>query len=306
MAENIGASSQISQSVKSREQLTKLDNQNPTSRLPNLSAPMSQQPKLTLYRGWQDRGKYVWSPFVIKIEARLRFSGIKYDIDCGSPRTGPKGKIPYIEIQEPESDSNDSLKPTSMGDSTLIIKHLVSRGTLSDLNEKLDLPDQANDLAIRALLEDKLYFYHMWERWTQNYYAMRDHVLSAIAYPIRVIIGQLVYWNTTAALHRQGTGRYTAEEIVLFRREIWEAINKYLTTSKNKMKGPDENQRPFWVLGMDQPTDADATVFGFIVSVLVSTAAPDSQEVVKGFPVILDYARRIHDVYFPDYEKWQE
>lgn len=29
---------------------------------------------------------------------------------------------------------------------------------------------------------------------------------------------------------------------------------------------------------------------------------PDSQAVVKGLPVLLDYAGRIHDAYFPDYE----
>lgn len=31
-------------------------------------------------------------------------------------------------------------------------------------------------------------------------------------------------------------------------------------------------------------------------------SAPESQKVVKSFPTILDYARRIHDRYFPDYE----
>lgn len=35
-------------------------------------------------------------------------------------------------------------------------------------------------------------------------------------------------------------------------------------------------------------------------------SGPDSQKLVKQFPVILDYARRIHEVYFPDYEKWEE
>lgn len=29
---------------------------------------------------------------------------------------------------------------------------------------------------------------------------------------------------------------------------------------------------------------------------------PDSQAVVKGLPVLLEYAGRIHDAYFPDYE----
>ncbi len=31
--------------------------------------------------------------------------------------------------------------------------------------------------------------------------------------------------------------------------------------------------------------------------------APDSRKVVQGFPVLIEYAGRIHDYYFPDYEK---
>lgn len=29
---------------------------------------------------------------------------------------------------------------------------------------------------------------------------------------------------------------------------------------------------------------------------------PESTEIVRGFPVVVEYARRIHDEYFPDYE----
>lgn len=37
---------------------------------------------------------------------------------------------------------------------------------------------------------------------------------------------------------------------------------------------------------------------------IMNCRAPDSQKVVRGFPVLLEYADRIHDKYFPDYEKW--
>ncbi|PGH35793.1 hypothetical protein GX50_01377 [[Emmonsia] crescens] len=271
-----------------------------------------QQPQLILHRGWPDKGKYVWSPFVVKVEARLRFAGVNYEVQGGTPRTAPKGKIPYVEIRNASQEDNGSTaggnSPETIADSTSIIKQLVERGILPDfsLRSKIDGPGDANDLAIRALMEDKLYFYQIWERWTQNYYTMRDHVLSPIPYPVRVLVGLLVYRNTRQTLHGQGVGRYTAEEIAVFRREIWEAINQYLTLSKSKLTGHDANARPFWILGTDQPTEADATVFGFIVSALVCTAGPDSQKLVKQFPVILDYARRIHEVYFPDYEKWEE
>ncbi|KAJ9220445.1 hypothetical protein C8Q69DRAFT_65575 [Paecilomyces variotii] len=258
-------------------------------------------PELTVYRGWLDPGKHIWSPFVIKLEARLRFAGVRYETKGGSLRDAPRGKIPYAELRERGSDS------VILADSTLIIKHLVERDILPNINAQASSPTvRAQDLAIRALFEEKLYFYHAWERWTQNYYAMRDRLLSALIYPKRVIIGLLLYRHATQMLHDQGTGRYTAAEIRVFRSEIWEAINGLLISSRARatVNGA-PNDQPFWVLEGDHPTEADATVFGFIVSVLVCTANPESQQLVKQFPAILDYAGRIHDRYFPDYAKWE-
>ena len=39
---------------------------------------------------------------------------------------------------------------------------------------------------------------------------------------------------------------------------------------------------------------------------LNDTSGPDSQKIVRRHPGVMDYATRIHNVYFPDYEKWQE
>lgn len=116
------------------------------------------EPKLTLYRGWPTQGEHVWSPFVIKLEARLRFAGISYQTAAGSPKAAPKGKIPYVEI--PISD-NAADGRRQMGDSTLIIKHLIETGAIPHLNSRLSPEDKARDLATRALLEDKLYFFHV-------------------------------------------------------------------------------------------------------------------------------------------------
>jgi hypothetical protein len=107
--------------------------------------------ELKLYRGWKDPGRFVWSPFVTKIELRLRVAEVKYHTEVGSVREAPKGKIPYIEFAEKDK----------LGDSTLIIKRLVKEGYVDDLNEFLSYEQNAYDLALRALLEDKLYFYHV-------------------------------------------------------------------------------------------------------------------------------------------------
>ena len=128
-----------------------------------MSETEKDQARLIVYRGWLDKGKHVWSPFVIKLEARLRFAGIKYTAEVGSTQKAPNGKIPYVDPRgfQPGHTVPDDGQPPLLGDSTLIIKHFVESGILPDLNGNVIPALQAQDLAIRALLEDKLYFYHV-------------------------------------------------------------------------------------------------------------------------------------------------
>jgi hypothetical protein len=119
-----------------------------------VSAPKSH-PTITVYRGFKGTGHYVWSPFVNKLEARLRFGGLSYNCAAGSPREAPRGKIPYISI------STGDEPPEKLVDSTLIITKLIENGFLKDLNADFLPAQRVTDLALRALLEDKLYFYQV-------------------------------------------------------------------------------------------------------------------------------------------------
>lgn len=98
---------------------------------------------------------------------------------------------------------------------------------------------------------------------------MRDHILSEIPYAARLIVGLIIYRKSVQTLHGQGVGRLSEEEIKLFRQEIWATFNDLLVSAK---KGADQRDKPFWVLGGGYPTEADASLFGFIVSVLMCTA----------------------------------
>lgn len=263
-----------------------------------MSSNSTSQPEISLCRGWKDPGRYVWSPFVTKVELRLRLANLSYKTECGSLKQSPKGKFPYVVFTDPETSNS-----TSLSDSTLIISDLVQQGRLPDINAALTPLQRAQDLALRALLEDKLYFYHSYERFILNYYTMRDYVLEGFSLPLRIIIGQLMYRNTSATLHGQGTGRFSPEEIAAFRLQIWESFSDLLTASKRNAKS---KTKPFWLLGGEGPSEADMVLFGFVVSVMYCTAAPDSQKVVREFPIVLEYAGRIHDAYFPDYERWDD
>lgn len=114
------------------------------------------QPEIVVYTGFEGSNSYTWSPFVTKLEARLRFAGIKYRTASGSPRSAPRGKIPYVSIKQHDTD-----EATLLGDSTLIIEKLMADGVVNDLNSRLSPSEKANNLSLQALLEDKLYFYQV-------------------------------------------------------------------------------------------------------------------------------------------------
>lgn len=150
--------------------------------MPPPAGSSSSAAALVLYRGWPTQGHHVWSPFVVKLEARLRFAGVRYECRGGNPLHAPRGKIPYVEIpplssasaplvavasrggqtgRKGEVERKRGGEVTQMGDSGLITRHLVERGMLPDLNARLSPRQRELDLATRALLEDKLFFYHV-------------------------------------------------------------------------------------------------------------------------------------------------
>lgn len=106
---------------------------------------------------------------------------------------------------------------------------------------------------------------------------MHDHALSSIPWPMRVLIGQIVYRSHKAMLYGQGTLRLSDEEIRASKREIWDSINSVLVAVRSSRGAgssgsSDPKTRPLWFLGGDEPTEVDTTLFGFIVSVLLCTA----------------------------------
>lgn len=109
------------------------------------------------------------------------------------------------------------------------------------------------------------------ERWLDNFYAQRDKIFESKPYPVRLLLGQLAYRKFSLAAYLQGSGRHTREETTAATREIWNTINDLLEERRRgKVSAGGEGKgEPFFVLGGEGPTAADASVFGFVVSNLI-------------------------------------
>lgn len=118
---------------------------------------------ITLYRGFPAKKAFSPSAFVSKLETRLRLGGVPFHVDAagGTPMNGPRGKIPYVAVAERNAETNDVAPPTLLGDSGLIARELIDMGVLEDLNASLSAEQKARDLALRGLLEDRLYWFEV-------------------------------------------------------------------------------------------------------------------------------------------------
>lgn len=131
-----------------------------------------------------------------------------------------------------------------------------------------------------------------YEKWIENYYTMRNNILGPMisSYPLLVIFGYLHYHKVLRTLHGQGTARYTSEERAAKRLEIWEGMNALVVEARTKQKAQLQAQAqaqnrdddeyddqvaaggPIWLGGDKGPTEADATLFGFLASSLICDA----------------------------------
>lgn len=107
----------------------------------------------------------------------------------------------------------------------------------------------------------------MAEKWIDNFYIQRDGALQSKHISLKFMIGLVAHWRVTQTLHSQGSGRFSSEEQKMFRYEIWKTLEEMLADRQAAVEHQDQ---PFWCLGGQTATEADAVVFAFISTALVA------------------------------------
>jgi glutathione S-transferase len=184
------------------------------------------------------------SPFVTKAEVLLKMAGLPYKTDTGGFNKAPKGKLPYI------IDDGDTI-----ADSTFIRWHLEKKYRI-DLDRGLDAEQRAIAWAFEKMLEDHLYWAVVHERWMDdaNFDKGPRTFFRRIPSPLRPFLVPMIRRQVRRALHGQGMGRHSPEEIVALGTRSIDATADFLGT------------KPF-LMG-SEPTGVDATAFAFIAGLL--------------------------------------
>ncbi|KIM30576.1 hypothetical protein M408DRAFT_323363 [Serendipita vermifera MAFF 305830] len=235
---------------------------------------------VTLYRFQHDPMRFCDSTYVNKLDALLTFSGldgIKYE--SGKMSKAPRGKFPFIEL-------DGAIIP----DSELAYRSCIDKGLVECLDRGAGLSDKeaAISLSYRALVERNLEEIMGYERWMEHWYETRDKILGDIPALMRPVLAYwLVYRPTSAKYWHTEISRITPEE----RQRNLESHVRALAAIIPKAG---------YIMGKATPTRIDATIFGFLTSLIRSPElSPKMIAEVDKYPHIFEYRNRLASEFWP-------
>ena len=215
------------------------------------------------------------SPFVMKAMLLLKMSGLDYVEDRSGFSKAPKGKQPYID------DDGEIV-----ADSTFIRFHL-ERKYGKDFDAHLSDEQKAVGWCVEKMCEEHFYWIVVRIRWMDDANFKRGPARFFDSAP--AIVRPLAKWfirrRIANALWAQGIGRHSAAEIDALGVRDVEALATLI------------GDKPY--LFGNEPRGADATVFGFLASVMAPMAESAVRDAALAKPNLVAYRDRIMQTYFP-------
>lgn len=219
------------------------------------------------------------SPFVTKTEVLLKMASLPYTVDTTGFNNAPKGKLPYIV------DNGEII-----ADSTFIRWHIEKKYNI-DFDRGLSAEQRAIAWAFEKMLEDHLYWAGVHARWMvdANFDKGPRNFFNKIPAPMRPFLIPMIRRRVRRALHGQGFGRHSFEEIVLLGTRSINATGDFLA-AKPYMMGAD-------------PTGLDATAFAFIAGTLCPLFETPLRTAAERHDNLRRYVGRMTMHFYPD---WSE
>jgi len=234
---------------------------------------------ITLYTFGSYWGMPDPSPFVMKADMLMKLSKLPYETDTRGFGKAPKGKLPYLRDGE-----------TVVADSTLIRLYLEKQYAI-DFDKGLSARDRGAAWAAEKMLEEQLYWVVVYWRWLndENFEKGPKAFFQRAPAFIRPLVIPMVRKRIRANLHGHGIGRHSeAERTAMAARGI-DALSQIL------------GDNPYFM--GSQPCGADATVFGFLASMLCPQFDSPVRDKAASVPNLVAYNDRMMREFYPGFVK---
>lgn len=219
------------------------------------------------------------SPFCAKLELWLKLADIPHLIEEQvMPNSAPKKKIPWIMDQGQK-----------IGDSTLIIEHLIKTRNVK-LDEGLSPGELAADQATIALLEERIYWHMVYDRWEGGGWPeISAAFFTSIPTILQPLMRAFAKRMVKKQLWQQGTGRHSADDVYAMASRDLNALAGIVGD------GP-------YVHG-DKIRSVDTAVWGTLISLTQVNLDTPMTRAARSHDNLVAYADRITREYFPDFAR---
>ena len=214
------------------------------------------------------------SPFGLKLITWLKMYDLPHVMKVeNDPAKGPKKKCPWAVIDG-----------VAIGDSELIMERLKARAG-RDLDSGLTAEQRATALAVRRMLDE--HFHQAWEHqlfiddaaWQRG-----QEFFDQFPPGLRVLVKLLARGGLRKQLNARGVGRHSPADIIKMGVADLDAVDALL------------GDKPYFF--GDEPTDIDATVFGFLALTYYVPSPSLLWAHLKALPRLTAYCDRMLARYF--------
>lgn len=215
------------------------------------------------------------SPYVVKVDAYLRFAKVDYKFLFGLEhlRNAPKKKLPYI-------DDNGEL----IGDSEFILEYLKTKG--ADLDYWLTPEQAAVAHLVTKSLDENLYWCLIQSRWVDDdtWVHLKKQFFENQPFPLKQLLPGIIRKGQLKSIQKQGHGRHSSEEILHIANKTFASMEALLGDKQ-------------WFMG-DQPSSLDAGAYGHLACFINATLDNPFNEAARQYIGLKDYCERIRLKYY--------
>lgn len=232
---------------------------------------------ITVYGFGPSSGLPDASPFVMKAQTLLKMANLPFRVGVSSPLKAPKGKLPFI-------DDGGRI----VADTAFIRAHIEAHYRV-DFDAGLSDRQKAIAWAFERMAEDNLYWALLDARWTadSDFDNGPRRFFDAVPFVMRPIVIAMVRRKVRQALHAQGLGRHSQQEIAAIGTRSIDAIAIHL------------DREPYF-MGAD-PKGVDATIFAMIANILCPAFDSPLRTAAERHGNLRDYVTRMGARYFPEF-----
>lgn len=238
---------------------------------------------LKLYGFSKDVNAPSFSGFCQKLETFLRATEFTaYTMHDATPRSAPKGKIPYIQFTHADG-ATDTLADTHM-----IVRYLIETEVVRDPDAALSAAQRADSRAWQAWTEELVYLLIVTERWSKPANFAATKTALRVSAWFRPFFAWYVRRAIFSVMWTNGVGRHTDEERSRLAREYFEGLDA-------KLEGRD-------YFHGSEPTAIDTVLYGFLSNIVSGPGNPETTAFVLGSERLRRYTMRLTRKWFPEYE----